>query len=330
MRARTSPVTGWREPGFTMEFANRRQIALNGLVKVLLAGASGFVGRPLRAALEQQGFTIVTLARPDQPREPGSTYWNPLVRVASAEVIKVVESCDAVIHVSGENIAAQPWTPELMTRIRDSRVASTEQLSHAIARAEHKPRCFLSASATGYYGDRGDEELTEASGPGNLWISKVCKDWEAATLAAPCRKVQMRFGVVLGTNGGALAKMIPPFKWGLGGRFGRGRQWMSWISLEDAVAAQLHVLKNEAVSGPVNLVSPTPCTNREFTAALGRALIRPAFLPIPKFVLRKKFGKQMTQELFLSSQRVMPEVLQKTGFEFNDREIQPALKRILS
>ncbi|HET7113332.1 MAG TPA: TIGR01777 family oxidoreductase, partial [Pyrinomonadaceae bacterium] len=237
----------------------------------------------------------------------------------------------AVVHLAGENIAEGRWTSEKKRAIRESRVKGTALLSETLATLHKPPSVFLSASAIGYYGNRGDESLTESSPPGNDFLAGVCQEWEKATTPAAekeIRTVRARFGIILAEDGGALAKMLTPFRMGIGGRIGDGKQWMSWISLDDVVGAIQFMLHDRFVNGPVNFVAPHPVTNAEFTKTLGRVLSRPTFFPVPAFGVRLAFG-EMADALLLSSQRVVPEVLQSGGFGFNWPRLELTLKHLL-
>ena len=292
-------------------------------MNVLLTGASGLLGSAVAPALEACGHRVAKLRRGEGP---GAT-WNPAGRTIN---LAPALPCDAVIHLAGESIGAR-WTPERKLRIRESRVAGTEFLSGTLANLPTSPKVLVCASATGFYGDRGDEWLDESSPPGSGYLAEVCRDWEAATApaeAAGIRVVRLRFGNVLARQGGALAKMLPAFRLGLGGRLGDGRQYWSWITLEDAVSVLLHSLTCESVAGPVNAVSPQPVTNREFTALLGRALRRPTFFAMPCFAVNLLFG-EMGREAMLASCRAKPAKLLAGGFQFRAPELDTALRRAL-
>ncbi|MFQ5807717.1 MAG: TIGR01777 family oxidoreductase, partial [Phycisphaerae bacterium] len=255
--------------------------------------------------------------------------WNPAADEIDAPAL---EGVDAVVHLGGVNIAGGRWTAQRKAAIRDSRVASTRLLSQALAQLKKPPRTFLCASATGFYGDRGDDLLTEESPPGKGFLPDVCQAWEVA--AAPARQaglrvVNLRIGIVLSRNGGALKKMLPPFKMGLGGVVGSGRQYMSWITLDDLVRAIDFLLRAESVSGPVNAVTPNPVTNREFTRNLGRILRRPTIAPLPGFVVRALFG-EMGQALLWEGNRVLPTRLEQARFSFLYPELESALRRELN
>jgi uncharacterized protein (TIGR01777 family) len=254
--------------------------------------------------------------------------WHPNQGRVDAQQI---EGFDAVFHLAGESIASGRWTDDKKRAIRDSRVKGTALLSETLAQLSQPPSVFVCASAIGYYGNRGDEVLTETSGPGNDFLASVCVEWEEATRPAAekgIRTVNTRFGIILDGNGGALAKMLTPFRMGIGGRVGDGKQWMSWITLEDVVAGLKFMLLDTAARGPVNFVAPKPVTNAEFTRTLGRVLARPTFFPVPAFGVRLAFG-EMADALLLSSQRVEPVVLEEKGFPFYWPTLEPALWNLL-
>jgi hypothetical protein len=237
-----------------------------------------------------------------------------------------------VVHLAGENIASGRWNAARKARIRDSRVEGTALLARTLAELENPPSVLVCASAIGYYGDRGDEVLTEDSIPADDFLGTVCREWEAASAPAAeagIRVVSLRFGVILARSGGALAKMLTPFKMGAGGKVGSGQQFMSWISLDDAVRTIDHAIATSDLSGPVNAVSPNPVTNAEFTRALGGELRRPTVLPMPAFAARLAFG-EMADALLLASARVQPKRLVESGFEFRHPEIAPALRAVLA
>lgn len=242
----------------------------------------------------------------------------------------LVSTFDAVIHLSGENVAGR-WTAEKKRRIRESRVVSTRNLSQAMAAAEKKPGVFICASAIGYYGNRGDQILTEESAPGSEFLAQVCCEWEAATELASdagIRTANLRIGIVLSRNGGALKPMLLPFRLGLGGRIGSGRQWWSWIHIDDLVSAVWHILGSTSIRGPVNMTAPNPVTNAEFTQVLARALRRPALLPIPAFAARVAFG-ELADEGLLASATVEPKKLKASGFQFKFPDLRSALENLL-
>jgi uncharacterized protein (TIGR01777 family) len=244
-----------------------------------------------------------------------------------------LEGVGAVVHLAGEGIGEKRWDDAQKARIRDSRVRGTSLLAETLAKLDRPPKVLLSGSAVGYYGDRGDEVLTESSRPGEGFLAEVCASWEAA--AAPAKEAGMRVchlrtGIVLSDGGGALAKMIKPFRLGLGGRLGSGSQWMSWISIDDEAGAIVHLLGDDAPAGAVNLTAPNPVTNADFTAAHGRALRRPAVVPVPKLALKAALGGEMAQELLLSSQRALPTRLLDSGYTFAHPELGDAFSAVLT
>jgi uncharacterized protein (TIGR01777 family) len=300
-------------------------------MKALVTGATGFVGPRLLRLLDRP---IVVSRNPDRARSSIGhladriVRWDPMEGPPPPEAF---EGVDAVLHLAGESVAEGRWTTAQKARIRDSRIVGTRHLVQGIAQAASKPAVLVSASAVGYYGDRGDEELTETARPADDFLARVCIDWEHEALAAEkagVRVVTARTGIVLGAGGGALAKMLTPFKLGGGGPLGNGRQWMPWIHVADLARLYVHAAECQAIRGPMNAVAPNPVRNLEFTKALGRALHRPAFIPAPYFGLRLLFG-EFAQVLF-ASQRVLPRVALDTGFVFQFPEIAGALGEILS
>jgi uncharacterized protein len=292
---------------------------------VLLSGASGMVGGALRQALIAQGVPVRQLVR-GPTRAAGQIAWNPATVPAVRDAAKL-EGCAAAIHLSGASVAGRRWTESYRREMTASRVDTTHALSETLAGLKRKPQVLVVASAVGIYGDRGDELLDESSQPGAGFLAELCRSWEAAAVPAVeagIRVVHARLGVVLG-RGGALAKMLPAFRLGLGGPLGNGRQWMSWVSLEDAIAALLFALATPALTGAMNVTSPEPLTNAAFTRALGKALHRPALLPAPALALRLAFG-QMADETLLASQRVVPSRLIAAGFQFKHAAIDEALR----
>ena len=295
-------------------------------MKILVTGASGLVGRALVPLLTAEGHEAARLVR--SAPGAGDVPWDPDAGTLGAEAL---EGFDGVVHLAGENIASGRWNTEKKRRIRESRVRGTRLLSETLAALERPPRVLVSASAVGFYGDRGEEELTEASPAGTGFLSEVCREWEAATEAAEekgVRVVHARLGIVLSRQGGALAKMLTPFRLGVGGVIGNGRQYMSWVTLDDAAAALGHLLAAAAVTGPVNVVAPAPVTNREFTATLGRVLRRPAVFPVPGFMARLAFG-EMAEALLLASARVKPEKLLDSGYAFRHGSLTEGLRHVL-
>lgn len=297
-------------------------------MKIAVSGASGLIGSSLSKRLRDDGHEVIPLVRHALRAGERAIAWDPEAgRLDRAEL----EGCDVVVHLAGENVFGR-WTEEKKRRIRDSRVQGTKLVSEAIAKLPHPPRVLLAASAIGYYGNRGDEPLTERSAPGHDFLAQVAQDWEAATEPAGragVRVVNMRFGVVLTPDGGAMAKLLPPFRLGLGGPVGDGKQYLSWIARDDAIAAIVHVLGSDSLKGPVNVTGPEPVTNREFARTLGRVLGRPAIVPVPAFALRLAFGTDGA-EMLLSGQRVLPERLLASGFRFHHGDLERALRLLLA
>jgi len=297
-------------------------------MKVLVSGSTGLVGSTLVPFLTSEGHSITRLVRAKKASNGPQVEWDP---VTGAVDKALLEGYDAVVHLAGDNIASGRWTAEKKATIRDSRVNGTRFLCQALAGLESPPGVLVSASAIGYYGNRGDELLTETSGPGQAFLSDVCLKWEAATEAAAqkgIRVVSLRIGVVLSTKGGALSKMLPPFQLGMGGVIGSGRQYMSWIAVDDVAGVIHHVLANEQLSGPVNAVAPNPVTSSEFTRALGKVLSRPTIFPVPEFACRLAFG-EMADEILLASTRVEAGKLKVSGYSFRYPEIEGALRHLL-
>src|SRR5258705_4627346 len=289
-------------------------------MRVLISGSHGLVGQALIGSLTNDGHEIHRLVRRGRAVGSSEIEWHPNQGLIDADHL---EGLDAVVHLAGESIASGRWSAEKKQKIRDSRVNGTQLLSRSLALLSRPPATFICASAIGYYGNRGDEVLTEQSPPGKDFLSQVCGEWEKATQPAVekgIRTVNARFGIILAKEGGALAKMLPPFRMGVGGRIGDGKQWMSWIALEDVVAALRFVITNEAVEGAVNIVAPDPVRNADFTKALGKALGRPTLFPIPAFGVRLAFG-EMADALLLASQRVEPARLKDFGYEFKHDDI---------
>ena len=297
-------------------------------MKILISGSHGLVGKALGSSLVEDGHEVVRLVRKGHTLGALEIEWHPNQGRIDAQRL---EGIDAVFHLAGESIASGRWTDEKKRAIRESRTKGTTLLSETLAQLSQPPTVFVSASAIGYYGNRGDEELTEQSGPGTDFLSSVCVEWEESTRSASekgIRTVLARFGIILDPNGGALAKMLTPFRMGIGGRVGDGRQWMSWIALDDVVNALKFLLLDSAVHGPVNIVAPNPVTNAEFTKTLGRVLSRPTFFPVPAFGARLAFG-ELADALLLSSQKVDPAVLNERGFAPYWPRLEPALEHLL-
>jgi len=290
---------------------------------VAVSGATGLIGSALVERLRASGARVRRLVRPGHAGGD-DVEWDPM---RGALAPHALDGVDAVVHLAGEPLA-QRWTSEKKTAIRESRVRGTELLARTIAAMDRTPRVLLSGSAVGYYGDRGDETLDETSAPGTDFLSRVAREWEEATRSASdagVRVVLLRTGVVLSPKGGALAKLLPVFRLGAGGPIGSGRQWMSWISLDDHVRAMEHALATEGLSGPVNLVAPNPMRNAEFAATLGSVLTRPAIVPVPSFALELLYG-EMARATILSGQRVLPKALVRSGFEHSHPTLEQALR----
>ncbi len=292
-------------------------------MKVAVTGASGLIGRPLVAALRARGDEVITLSRDP---ERGVT-WDPLTEPAPHEALSGVE---AVVHLAAENIA-QRWTDAAKGLIRDSRLIGTANLLAGVAAAAPRPAALICASAVGYYGDRGDEALDEDSAPGSDWVAALCVAWEEAAAAGAnlgLRVCMLRTGVVLAADGGALAKMLPPFRAGLGGPVAGGRQYVSWISLDDVVGLYLTAIDDARYAGPVNATAPAPATNADFSKALGRALHRPAVAPVPKAAVRLLFGEM--SQIVTGGQRVLPKRAAALGYAFRYPELDAALEAALA
>jgi uncharacterized protein (TIGR01777 family) len=298
--------------------------------RILLSGGSGMLGTAIGHALDLQGLRILQMVR-REARSPHEITANPERGMVLADIERL-EGLKAAVHLSGANVASHRWTAAYKREIASSRIDTTRALAQTLAELRNPPEVLVVASATGIYGDRGTEVLDEQSSPGKGFLADLCVAWEAAAqtaVDAGIRVVHTRFGVVLARQGGALAKMAPLFRLGLGGRLGSGSQWTSWISLRDVVAGVLFALDNPALSGVVNFTAPNPVTNAEFTRALARALHRPAFLPAPAFALRLALG-QMADETLLASARVLPNRLIAAGFQFQDPAVDAALAAALS
>jgi len=293
--------------------------------RILVSGVSGPIGTALLPSLKTRGYEVTRLVRGSTAGD-GQVPWDPARPIPP----EVVSGFDAVIHLAGESIVGR-WTADKKLKIRDSRVVGTANLAQALAQAKNKPQVFICSSAVGVYGDRGDEVLNEESAPGQGFLPDVCREWEAATQPAidsGIRTVQIRTGVVLSPTGGALGKMLTPFKMGVGGRIGNGRQWMSWIDVQDMVGAIHHILKSDLLHGPVNLVAPKPVTNTEFTQTLASVLSRPAIFPVPAFVVKLVFG-EMGETVLLGSQRVEPAQLVGSGYPFRFSDLRASLQTML-
>jgi uncharacterized protein (TIGR01777 family) len=293
---------------------------------IVVAGASGLIGSALIPALERSGNRVLRLVR-RMPKDASEIRWNP-----SAHAFDEALPADAsvIVNLAGESVGRR-WTAARRRRIRDSRIDTTDALVTAIGKIDTRPMTLINASAIGFYGDRGSDVLDEQGAVGPGFLAGICRDWEAAASVATrygARVVTMRSGLVLSSNGGALAKMLTPFRLGIGGRLGSGRQWMSWIALDDLVRGILWLIDHPEIAGPVNMTSPNPVTNAEFTRALGKSLARPAVVPVPRVALQILFG-EMADETLLASQRALPRVLLTSGFSFEMPTIDVALVKLL-
>ncbi len=296
-------------------------------MRVVMSGSSGLIGAAVARELEGAGHSVVRLVR-RRPAGPGERSWDPVRGVLDRSAL---DGAGAVIHLAGEAIAGGRWTRERKRRILESRVLGTRTIAAAIAVSPEPRPTFISASAAGYYGDRGDEILDEHSPAGGDFLAAVCRDWESETAPAGdagARVVITRFGVVLSRSGGALARMLPFFRAGLGGRLGSGRQWMSCVALDDVAGAVRHILASASVAGPVNLVSPEPVINAGFTRLLARLIHRPALVPVPRLALRLAFG-ELADATLLASQRILPAALMASGYAFRHPTIEAALASAL-
>ena len=301
-------------------------------MNILITGATGFVGRRLCEMLHQAGHTVRALSRDSVAAKQRVPHlkevfpWNPLQELP---LLQAFEGCDAVINLAGESIAGR-WTAPKKQLIRDSRVLGTKNLVNALAQLSSRPKVLISASAIGYYGDRGEETLTEDAAPGSDFLAQVCRDWENEALKAESlgmRVVRLRIGLVLGRGGGTLQALLPLFRVGLGGPLGSGRQWWSWIHRDDLCRLIVQILANENVSGPINATAPQPVRQKEFAQVLGRVLRRPAFLPTPAFALKIALGE--FADGILASQRALPRRAQEMGYRFQFEELEGALREIL-
>lgn len=297
-------------------------------MEIAVTGSSGLIGSALVPALAAAGHRVrrVVRARPG----PGDVLWNPAAGTIDAAGL---EGIDGAVHLAGVGIGDKRWTPTQKARILDSRVKGTTLLAETLAGLDTPPQVLVSQSAVGYYGDRGDEELTEDDGPGDGFLAGVVQAWEAAAspaAAAGVRVVTTRSGIVLSPAGGALKKQLPLFRLGLGGRLGSGRQWVSWIAIDDEVGGMIHALTTKSLVGPVNLTAPAPVTAADLARAVGRAVHRPALLPVPRPALAAVLGGELTDEMLLASQRVLPRRMEGSGYSFRYPEVTAALEALLA
>ncbi len=302
---------------------------------VAVSGSTGLIGNALVRGLHEVGHKVLRVLRNKSQAGANDVVWDLQSTLPSKDDLKLLEGLDAFVHLAGENIASGRWTEEKKKEIRNSRVMGTDNLVQQLSQLNEPPGAFLCASAIGFYGDRGSEMLNESSSNGaSDFLSEVCRAWENSAnkyqeLNPSSRVVNLRFGVVLSKNGGALASMITPFKLGLGGPIGSGRQFMSWIDIDDAVNSIIHCIQDNSISGPVNIVAPNPVTNQEYTKALGSVISRPTMFPMPDFAARLVFG-QMADELLLSSAKVIPKKLNESKLQFKFPQIQDSLSHILT
>jgi uncharacterized protein len=296
-------------------------------MRVLITGATGLIGPGLQKSFAEMGYEMLLASR-SKPKDKNYIQWRVEDGFAEPERL---EGLDVVVHLAGESISGLRWTDEKKKAIRDSRVLGTRNVVESISRLKDRPSVLVAASAVGYYGERADEEMTESNSPGDTFLAQVAKEWETESRRAEdagIRTVLLRTGIVLSKDGGALATMLTPFKLGVGGVVGSGKQWMSWIALDDHVNAINYVIDNENIRGAVNSTSPQPVTNQEFTKTLGEVLYRPTFLPLPEFAVSMVLG-EMGDELLLTSTKVLPKRLQDAGFEFRYSELKGALEHAL-
>jgi uncharacterized protein (TIGR01777 family) len=296
-------------------------------MRILITGANGLVGTALQKVFREKGHEILLASR-SEPKDETYLQWS--VEEGFSEPAKL-EGIDAVVHLAGESVNGLRWTDDKKKAIRDSRVLGTRNVVDAISKLKHKPKVFVSSSAIGFYGERGDEEVTESSAAGDTFLADVSKQWEAESRRAEdagIRTVLLRTGIVLSKEGGALGTMLLPFKIGVGGVIASGKQWMSWISMDDHVNAIIFVIENENIRGAVNSVSPHPVTNEEFTKTMGEVLYRPTFLALPEFAVSMLMG-EMGDELLLTSTKVIPKRLQDAGFNFEYPDLKLALEHAL-
>lgn len=297
-------------------------------MKVLITGATGLVGTALQKSFGKKGYEMLLASR-SEPKDTSHVQWS--IEEGFTEPEKL-EGLDAVVHLAGESVNGLRWTDEKKKAIRDSRVLGTRTLVKALSQLKNRPKVLVSASATGFYGERGDEDLTESSTAGDTFLAEVAKEWEAEARRAEdagIRTVLQRTGIVLSKDGGALGTMLLPFRLGVGGVIGSGKQWMSWISMDDQIEAINFALENENIRGAVNAVAPNPVTNEEFTKTMGDVLYRPTFIPLPEFAVSMLLG-EMGDALLLSSTRVLPKRLEDAGFEFKYPELKSALEHAIA
>jgi uncharacterized protein (TIGR01777 family) len=295
-------------------------------MRILITGASGLIGKALQRSFAEKGYEMLLASR-GEPKNANEIQWT-VEDGFREEDLSRLEGLDAVVHLAGEGIAGLRWTDDKKRAIRDSRVNGTRNLVNTLADLKQKPKVLIAGSAMGFYGDRGDEILTETSRPGDTFLSDVCKEWEMESRRAEdsgIRTVLLRTSIVLSKDGGALATMLTPFKFGVGGVVGSGKQWMSWVSLDDVIDIINYAIEHESLRAAVNVASPNPVTNEEFTKTLGDVLYRPTFLPLPEFAVNLVFG-EMGDALLIDSTRVEPKRLQEAGYKFKFSDLKSALE----
>ncbi len=328
VRRKLNRLFNYRHHITAQDIAAHQRSGLTTPMRILVTGASGLVGSALIPFLTTGGHRVARLVRRADQTHADALLWSPQTGIANPAAL---EGFDAVIHLAGESIATGRWTSQKKAAIRDSRVQGTQVLCEALSKLQRPPKALVCAYAIGYYGDRGDEKLNEQSPPGRDFLAAVCRDWEAATepaTASGIRVANLRLGMIQSLAGGALAKMILPFQMGAGGMIGHGRQYMSWITLDDVIGAIHHALITDSLEGPVNVVAPQPVTNRVFTHTIGRILHRPTLLPLPAAAARLAFG-EMADALLLSSANVASEKLQDTGYAFRHPILEDGLRHVL-
>ncbi len=293
-------------------------------MKILITGSTGLLGQALQRSFAEKGYEMLLASRKESTDDK-HVQWSIEGGFTNPEKL---EGIDVVVHLAGENVSGLRWTDEKKKAIHDSRVLGTRNVVDAISKLKHRPKTFIASSAIGFYGERGDEECTESSAVGDNFLAGVCREWESESRRAEdagIRTVLLRTGIVLSKDGGALATMLTPFKLGVGGVVGSGKQWMSWISLEDEIAIINFAIENESLRGAVNAVGPNPATNEEFTKTLGEVLYRPTFIPLPEFAVSMIFG-EMGDALLLASTKVLPKRLEDAGFEFKYPNLKKAIE----
>lgn len=298
--------------------------------RLLITGGSGFIGSRLVPVLTEQGYDVTVLSR--NPEKTASHFNQTVTSIKQLDALSTTGAFDVVINLAGQGITDKRWTANIKKQLRDSRIVTTQNLIAYLRKSENKPECLISGSAIGYYGNQGEKTVDEGTSGDSSFSSKLCFDWEHVAKQAEelrIRTCYLRTGIVLGKNGGALSKMLPAFKLGLGGPMGNGSQWMSWIHIDDLIGIILYLIQHRNISGAVNGSAPNPTRNKDFSSTLGYVLKRPAFVPMPAFVLKLLLG-EMAQELLLAGQRVMPKKILDAGYNFQYAELENALREVLS